>query len=73
MERYRVTYKNGAYPLTYESESIAACYECLCQLACGIDRIAVDPDALIVKLAQLSGRTTRAYESEGWRVERADE
>lgn len=69
MKTYRVTIRNGAYPLTYDTLSIAKAYGCLMEArnwACHVD---FDPEELMEVLADLRAGRKMSCETGGWRVE----
>ena len=69
MKTYRVTIRNGAYPLTYDTLSIASAYGCLMGArgwACHVD---FDPEELMEVLADLRAGRKLLYETDGWKVE----
>ena len=69
MKTYRVTIQNGAYPLTYDTLSIASAYGCLMGArgwACHVD---FDPEELMEVLAGLRAGRKLLYETDSWKVE----
>ena len=52
MKKYKITIANGNYPLSRTCDTIADAYECMRSLANWAPKIEIDPDDLMVALAQ---------------------